>query len=431
MTKIKINSLEIENVKRIKAIKLEFNRNNLTVIGGNNAQGKTTVLDAICWALGGNKFAPSNPKRDGAVVDPSIKITLSNGLIVQRKGKNASLKVTDPTGQKGGQTLLNSFVEELALNLPKFLNANNKEKANILLRTLGIESELRALDDQENKIYNERHLVGQDYDRKRKYAEELIHYDDVPVNVITATELINQQQNILLQNAENQKQRTLLQQNREKLVNVQNQVAYLQQQLNNALKEESTLLNNIEIGEKTVSQLQDQSTEAIQQKMDEIDTINAKIRANLDKDKALMDADNLKKEYDEYTSSIEDIRSKRINLLNNAQLPLAGLTIEQGELIYNGQKWDCMSSAEQMIVATAIIKNLNPECGFVLLDKLEQLDKNSLDKFADYLQQENLQAIATRVANDDSCTIIIEDGEVVSNNINPQNTQDKFGDLEL
>ena len=51
----KINRLEIENVKRVKAAVIEPNQNGLTIIGGNNNQGKTSVLDAIAWALGGNK----------------------------------------------------------------------------------------------------------------------------------------------------------------------------------------------------------------------------------------------------------------------------------------------------------------------------------------------------------------------------------------
>ena len=38
---MKINKLEIENVKRIKAVKVEPKASGLTVIGGNNNQGKT------------------------------------------------------------------------------------------------------------------------------------------------------------------------------------------------------------------------------------------------------------------------------------------------------------------------------------------------------------------------------------------------------
>ena len=103
---VKINSLEIENVKRIKAVKLEPSANGLTIIGGNNNQGKTSVLDAIAWALGGDKYKPTAAARDGAYTDPILHVELSNGLIVERKGKNSSLKVIDPNGNKAGQQLL-------------------------------------------------------------------------------------------------------------------------------------------------------------------------------------------------------------------------------------------------------------------------------------------------------------------------------------
>lgn len=50
---ITINKLEIENVKRIKAVKIEPSATGLTIVGGNNNQGKTSVLDAIAWAPAG------------------------------------------------------------------------------------------------------------------------------------------------------------------------------------------------------------------------------------------------------------------------------------------------------------------------------------------------------------------------------------------
>lgn len=56
---IKINKLEIENVKRIKAVKIEPTKNGLTIVGGNNNQGKTSVLDSIAWALGGDGLGSS------------------------------------------------------------------------------------------------------------------------------------------------------------------------------------------------------------------------------------------------------------------------------------------------------------------------------------------------------------------------------------
>ena len=130
---VKITALEAENVKRIKAVALTPSPTGLTIVGGNNNQGKTSVLDALAWALGGEKFRPTAAVRDGALAPPHLKVILSNGVVVERKGKNSSLTVTDPTGQRSGQQLLNAFVEPLALDLPRFMQASDKDKADTLL----------------------------------------------------------------------------------------------------------------------------------------------------------------------------------------------------------------------------------------------------------------------------------------------------------
>jgi hypothetical protein len=69
-----------------------------------------------------------------------------------------------------------------------------------------------------------------------------------------------------------------------------------------------------------------------------------------------------------------------------------------------------MSGAEQLIVSTAIVRKLNPECGFVLMDKLEQMDMDTLKEFGAWLENEGLQVIATRVSTGEECSIVIEDG---------------------
>ena len=157
---VKINSLELENVKRIKAVQLEPAANGLTIIGGKNGQGKTSVLDAIAWALGDDRRRPSQAQRQGSAVPPTLKVTLSNGLIVERGGKNATLEVIDPTGKKSGQQLLNTFISEFALDIPKFIQATSKEKAEILLRIIGVGDQLVKLDFEEKQIYKDRRVCS-------------------------------------------------------------------------------------------------------------------------------------------------------------------------------------------------------------------------------------------------------------------------------
>lgn len=411
---VKINKLELENVKRVRAVQLEPTENGLTVIGGRNGQGKTSVLDAIAWALGGDKFRPSKPGREGSVLPPDIRVTLSNGIVVERKGKNSALKVTDPGGSRRGQQLLDEFVEKLALNLPKFMEASDKDKAKTLLNIVGVGPQLMELDRQEQALYQERLTVGRIADQKKAMAEGLPSYDGVPGDLVSAGELIRQQQEILARNGENARKRSQA----EKLADMFSQqeimVDRLQGELNAALDKLKQLRDDLDIAEKSIEDLQDESTDELEANIAQVDEINAKVRANMDREKALEDAHDYANQYNALSVKIDGVRDQRRTLLEGAELPLPGLGVENGTLVYNGQAWDCMSASEQLRVATAIVRKLNPECGFVLIDKLEQLDSETLRDFGLWLEHENLQVIATRVTtSSDDCTLIIEDGAVV------------------
>ena len=409
---IKINQLEIENVKRIKAVKIEPKETGLTIIGGNNNQGKTSVLDAIAWALGGEKYKPSQAVREGSVVPPNLHLVMSNGLVVEHKGKNSTLKVTDPNGKKAGQQLLNEFIEQLALDLPKFMNASGKEKADVLLQIIGVGPQLIELDQKEKELYQERLYVGRTADQKAKFAKEMTYYDDVPKELISPSELIKQQQEILARNGENERKRSAavaLNAERNRLAE---KVNALKEELERYQAQLIKVDHDMNIAYKTAEELHDESTAELEASIANIDEINRKIRANLDKEKAEDDAREYLTNYEKLTGQIENIRQKRTALLDAAELPLAGLSVKDGELIYNGQKWDNMSGSDQLKVSTAIVRKLNPNCGFVLLDKLEQMDMQTLEAFGQWLEGEGLQAIATRVSTGDECSIIIEDGYI-------------------
>lgn len=402
---VKINSLEIENVKRIKAVKIKPEKSGLTVIGGKNNQGKTSVLDSIAWALGGNNFKPSQAARQGSVIPPRLHLVMSNGLVVERNGKNSDLKVIDPTGQKGGQQLLNEFVEQLALNLPKFMEASSKEKARVLLHIIGVEEKLAHLELQEQELYNRRHAIGQIADQKSKFAKEMPYFTDAPKELISVMELIQQQQEILARNGENQRKR-------ENLKRLEFQAENLKKQIEELTEKKAAVESDLETARKSAENLHDESTEELERNIRDIETINRKVRSNLDKEKAEEDAVNYQEQYKTLTAQLDKTRQEKTELLHNAGLPLPGLSVEDGELTYQGQKWDNMSGSDQLRVATAIVRRLNPQCGFVLLDKLEQMDLDTLNEFGEWLEQEGLQAIATRVSTGGECSIIIEDGYV-------------------
>lgn len=416
---VTITALEAENVKRIKAVAFAPSPTGLTLVGGNNNQGKTSVLDALAWALGGDRFRPDAAQRDGAIAPAHLKVTLSNGVVVERKGKNASLTVTDPTGRRIGQQLLNAFVEPLALDLPRFMDASDKEKSDILLRIIGIGAELHTRDLEIKGLYDKRTFTGQLAAQKKHFAEEMISYPEAPDEPVSASELIRQQQDILARNGENQRLRAQyaeleqqVQQCVDELKRTRERIATLQQLADELDAKHTKLFNQRETARKTVSQLQDESTAELEASIRDIEETNRKVRANLEKSRAEDEAAQYASEYDRLTESIQQKRAERMALLNGADLPLPGLSVEDGVLTYKGKHWRDISGSDQLRVAAAIVRRLNPDCGFVLLDKLEQMDMTTLQEFSAWLEAEGLQAIATRVSTGSECQIIIEDGMV-------------------
>lgn len=477
---MKLISLDCSDVKRIKAVHLEFNEKGLTIIGGSNRQGKTSVLDAILFALGGESYRPVNFKREGSEEDGFIRLTFDDGMIVERSGKNAALKVIDSTGKKQGQNLLNALISKIAIDLPRFLNAPDGEKAKVLLGLLGIGDELKELDDLEQDKYQERTLIGRQYEQKDKAVKELPFYADVPENEVSCLELNNQLGEMMKRNAATKaaveriesnkielgklvargetleadraaldgkaeaQKKQVCDNSKNRLDSIEEQIRELQRQKNKVVEETSqqlkvidetvvaqkrafdtqikenanaieTLTDEIVKSENIDTSLED--TSALEKAIQECEQTNAKIRANKARQDKVDEAVALKKEYEKYTAEIDDIRKRRLALLDGADLPYPGLSVKdfgKGPVItLNGIPWSDCSGSEQLIVSAAIAFAVNKGCQFVLMDKFEQFDQKSLDTFDAWLIKQDRQVITTRVSSGSECSFVIEDGYVV------------------
>lgn len=404
---MKIMMLEVANFKRLKALRLAPNEKGLTVIGGGNGQGKTSALDALAFLLGGAKFKPSNMKREGSVGDMVLRVETDNGLIIERKGKNATLTVTDSTGTRQGQGLLDALISEISINLPKFHEAKPKDKASMLLQVLGIEDTLVKFDREIKSLYDKRTIVGQEQTRKEKHAEEMPFFDGVPEEPVSAAELIKQQQAILARNGIKQEHRRKYEANKAELKRVNDELKRLAERRNELVAE----VTSAETEDFTL-----ESTAELEAQIADFEEMNRKIRANADREAVKSEAAILAENYKSLTDEIEKKRAERTKLLDGAELPLPGLTVEEGELRYNGKGWDCMSGSEQLLIDCAIASRLKPECQFVLLDKGEQFDLESLKVVDRWFEEHDLQGLITRVSTnrDGECSIVIEDGEATT-----------------
>ena len=427
---ITILGLQVENVKRVQAVSIDCRDQALTVIGGNNRQGKSSILDAICGALGGDKFKPTNAIH-GEAKKGTVEVTLSNGLKVVRSytAKGSYLMINGEKNGKSGQSLLNEFVNSFALDLESFISAKGKKKANILLELVGMN--LTPYEERYDKLYQERLEIGRDALRQKKHAEALPHHEGVPEKPITATELIQGQQRILLKNAENGKTRErvthiefgveqgvhAIQKAKRELFEAEKELVDAKETLKDAEASQVKKARQLETARMSIAELEDESTAEIEAKLIEIETINAKVRDNLERERAETESQRMQEQYQLKTVALDKENAGKLALLATANMPLPELSVNDGELVYKGQPWDCMSHAEQLMVATSIVRKLNPKCGFVLLDKIEAMDVPTLKEFGKWLKAEGLQAICTRVSTGDECSLIIEDGMVKSSTI--------------
>ena len=388
---MKLLSLDCSDVKRIKAVHLEFNEKGLTIIGGDNRQGKTTSLEAILYALGGESYRPVNFKREGSIEDGFIRLIFDDGMIVERSGKNAALKVIDSTGKKQGQSLLNALISKIAIDLPRFLNAPDGEKAKVLLELLGIGDKLKELDTQEQDKYQERTLVGRQYEQKDKAVKELPFYADVPDEEVSSVELTKQLGEVMKRNAatkaaveriESNKaelgrlvergeklssdrealdgqataQKAQVESNaKHRLDSIESQIKELMRQKAQVAAEKDQQLKviddtvvaqkkafdtQIKENESAIETLTDEivksenidtsleDTSALEKAIQDCEGTNAKVRANRERQAKVDESVALKNEYDKYTAEIEDIRKQRLALLDGADLPYPGLSVK-------------------------------------------------------------------------------------------------------
>lgn len=292
------------------------------------------------------------------------------------------------------------------------MESPDREKANTLLQIIGVGDQLCELERKETEVYNRRRVVGQEADRKKKFALEMPFYPDAPDEPVSALELIQRQQQILAINGENQRKRQQVEQLTYQRNRIAAEIDSMEDKLKHLHEDYHACCEDLEIACKCAEDLHDESTAQIEEDLLNIEAINIKVRANSDRERAEQEAQRYRQQYDSLTAELEDTRQAKVDLLNGAKLPLPGLGVEEGCLTYKGKRWDGMSGSDQLKVATAIIRALNPQCGFVLMDKLEQMDLKTMQEFGAWLQAENLQCIATRVSRGSECTIIIEDGQI-------------------
>lgn len=412
---IKLETLLIRNFKRVTLAEVEFSQSGVNIIGGANGQGKSTFLHAIAYALGGAKYSPTNPHNANAGgATAVIRAKLSNGIEVERSGKSSTLKVV-VDGKKGNQATLNDFLNEFALDVQTFMRASDKDKAKLLIKHMGIGDKLEALTEKEKRLFDERTIVNGDAKRKRQLADGLPRYDQAPGERVDVSELIKRERQLSAENREHEARVAKAEEIKRAGINKRAEIEELQRKLD-AAKAELEVLKAQYTGTITeIEMFTPHDTSAIEEQIKNSESLNMMYEANVKAEQAELEAKAVEKEAQSLTDNINEVREQRSALMDSIQMPLPDLAINEGELVYQGQRWDCMSGSQKLKVATAISRAFKPECGFVLVDELEQMDWKTIQEFDAWAKAEGIQIIGAMVCDEDKGgenVIIIEDGRV-------------------
>jgi len=157
----KIVSLQIENFKKVVAVEIIPGADSCVLIGGENAAGKSSCLDAIQAVMAGKSSLPDRPLRSGAE-SGNIRLELDH-LIVERKflaSGTSSLKVSTKEGAtySSPQKILDDLYCKLSFDPLKFLTMRPDDQAKTLIELVGIDT--TALDAEYKETYEDRTAIN-------------------------------------------------------------------------------------------------------------------------------------------------------------------------------------------------------------------------------------------------------------------------------
>lgn len=397
---MKITSLSVNNVKRIKAVSLKLDKaGNLVIIGGRNEQGKTSVLDSICMAWMGKKAIPAKPVHDGASKGTILLET--EEFVVERmiKDDSTELVVRDTKGlrQSSPQALLDRFYGALTFDPLAFSNMKPKDQGETYKDVVGLN--LEDIDNEYKLTFDERTQTNRELKSIQAQLDVASHYQDAPDNEVDIAELSTRLQKATANNwtiKQKQDRKTQL------IADIAN-VKKTLENLEHELKSIDTILADTQMID----------TDSISAKINSSKEQNRKYHENVAYVKLRKQRDRLQSESDSYTNSLEELKSRKEARLTSAKSPLPELIYsEEYGITYKGIPFSQCSSAERLRVSVAMGLAMNPELKVLLIRDGSLLDDEHLEQIRDLAEQNDAQIWIERVGEGKECSVIIEDGRV-------------------
>lgn len=405
---MRITELRAENVKRLKAVDITPGEH-LQIIGGRNAQGKSSVLDAVALALTGKDAKKLNPRplRDGERKG-RVQLDLGEYVVTRTFTANGGGTLTVTAGRSKAkfpspQRVLDDLMGRLSFDPQEFIGLSAKEQAEVLRGLVDLPIDLDEVDAQLDELAQQRLVKGRELSAKGDYAPL---DPDAPTEEKAATTLLNMIQSARERNQEIFLSRSEAEATQQKIAVIVRQIETLQAQLTEARDLQDRQNDRINgLGEQ-------EDTSELESQLANVEKLNAKARANRDASKHNASIDAAKAEYEGFTGRIEALRESKDKALAEAKFPIDGLGFDESGVTYKGVPFQQASSMEQLRVSLAIAMASNPKLRVIRIKDGSLLDDDALALVAQTAEQHDYQVLMERVGTGDPGAIIIEDGQV-------------------
>lgn len=413
---MKIIELRATNIKRLKAVEITPD-GTMQVIGGRNAQGKSSVLDAIWLALGGGKASKETPLpiRDGEA-KASVRLDLGD-LIVTRSWtpKGTTLKVENGDGAQysSPQAMLDGLVGQLSFDPLAFTRLSAREQREALLKLVDLGgADLDAMDTERAALYEQRTEIG----RRGKALGDVPEIDeDLPKVEQSASKIIAKIRAAEEHNRAISQGYEALAETRSRITTQNRVIESLEDQLKEARRNLAELEKTEIAAQRRISELLPSvDVTPLEADLATVEDTNARIRANNAAKDKLRAKNELRESYESLTVTIDKLDQAKADALAAASFPVEGLGFDESGVTYQGVPLSQASSAEQIRVSLAMGMALNPKLRVLMIKDGSLLDADSMSAIREQVAERDYQLLVERVGNADEGAVIIEDGAVAS-----------------